>query len=836
MGKTNQASHNRDGRGIHYQPLLILLTPLCVGAAVDRCWLGFFSGWLTLSGVSLLAWACCWGLRRDVIATCCLLVAVGGMGGAWHHARWSQYSVDELAWYAAGDSYPVVVEAVAIDGTRWIPAPPANPLSPRPLEGRSRLKLRISAIRHGDVWRPARGRVSLTVRGRLQHVQAGDSIRVFGFLSLPSHPQNPGEFDFANFLRVKRELCSLSATCPAAVMPLKQGNARSPLRWIPGIRQRGQQLLAQHIQPVHVPLAAALLLGSREQLEIEQTEMFLTSGTIHLLAISGLHIGILAGGVFLLAAVLHLSHRTTFMLVVAFVVSYALITDARPPVIRASILIVLMCCARIAGRHALGFNLLAGAAILVFALHPAHLFQIGTQLSFLAVATLMSIAPWLQWRFPEDALDRLIVTTRPLHVRVVRRCWFSIWQVCVASFTVWLVVLPLVMYHFHIISLVGLLLNPIIWIPISVALFAGFLLLLSGGVLPSFAGMCGICCNQSLAVIDGTLQASQSLPGNHCWTAGPAAWWMCGHYLVLAIWLLCPRFRPRGPWMLTLCVSWVTIGILMSPGAIRERVMARPPQLACTFISVGHGTSVLIECPDGSNLLYDAGHLGSPGSGARRIAAMLWSRGITHLDAIVISHADLDHYNAIPELLKRFKVNAIYVSPMMFKKESRGLEALQAAVHSQDVEFREVFANLALSMQRGLRIEILHPPAQSVADSDNANSIVLLLEFAGRRILLPGDIEGLGLARLLQSDPMDCDVAMAPHHGSPNSRPQDFQTWATAEWIVVSSGRERVIPLVEATCLQTIHGAVRFLISDNGRVSCQRWSGGRWRDGAAGAP
>ena len=837
VGKEYLANHERDVREFHYQPLLILFAPLCIGAVVDRWLVGWFAGWLVLACLGLLAWIGCWASRREVLATLCLLVAVACIGGAWHRARWSQYSVDELAWHATVDGRPVVIEAVAVDGCRWLPPPPEDPLVPRQMEGRSQLKLSVRAIRNGEIWQPARGRVSLTVRGKLETIQSGDMIRVSGILMLPDDPRNPGEFHFAQFLRVKRELCRFSATCPAAVTLLKQGSAWSPSRWISWIRLRGQRLLIQHIQPTHLPLASALLLGSREQLGSGQTEMFLTSGTIHLLAISGLHVGILAGGIALLATLVRLSNRMTLALVVAFVVSYALIADARPSVVRASILIVLVCSARVVGRRALGFNSLAAAAILIFALHPAHLFQVGTQLSFLAVATLIFIAPGLQWRLPKDALDRLIVTTRPLHVRILSRGWFSVRQLVAASCTVWLVALPLVMYHFHIVSLVGLVLNPVIWIPLSIALFAGFLLLLSASWFPLVAGMCGRCCDQSLGMMEAMLRVSQLVPANHCWTVGPAMWWMCCHYGLLTAWCLCPKWRPRWYWAMTLCVGWLTVGVLTSPHAIRARSSAQTPRLVMTFISVGHGTSVLLECPDGSNLLYDAGHLGAPQVAARKIAAVLWARGITDLDGIMISHADLDHYNAIPELLKRFGVQRIYVSPSMFSSESGSLDYLQAVVESRGIDLRVVSANQSLSMQHGLRMKILHPPLRRVASSDNANSIVLLLEFAGRRILLPGDIEGLGLAALLQTAPIDCDIAMAPHHGSSHSRPMDFQNWATPEWLVVSSGRERTMPLADTTtCAQTVHGAVRFLIESDGCLLCQRWDGSRWYELATTVP
>ena len=115
--------------------------------------------------------------------------------------------------------------------------------------------------------------------------------------------------------------------------------------------------------------------------------------------------------------------------------------------------------------------------------------------------------------------------------------------------------------------------------------------------------------------------------------------------------------------------------------------------MACTFVAVGHGTSVLIELPDGKALLYDGGSLGASRFAARPLAAVLWSRGITHLDAIVISHADADHYNAVPGVLKRFTVGVVYVSPVMFRDSTPALAALRDAIETAGVPLRELAAN-----------------------------------------------------------------------------------------------------------------------------------------------
>ncbi len=153
------------------------------------------------------------------------------------------------------------------------------------------------------------------------------------------------------------------------------------------------------------------------------------------------------------------------------------------------------------------------------------------------------------------------------------------------------------------------------------------------------------------------------------------------------------------------------------------------------------------------------------------MAGYLWSRGITHLDAIVISHADADHYNAVPALLDQFSVGSVYVSPVMFEGRSAALDALHDALDQSGVPLEEVWSGDRLRNSGDVLIEVLHPPRQGVLGSDNANSIVLNVEYAGRRLLLTGDLETPGLEDVVAEAPLDCDVLLAPHHGSAASDP-----------------------------------------------------------------
>jgi competence protein ComEC len=252
--------------------------------------------------------------------------------------------------------------------------------------------------------------------------------------------------------------------------------------------------------------------------------------------------------------------------------------------------------------------------------------------------------------------------------------------------------------------------------------------------------------------------------------------------------------------------------------------------LECTIVSVGHGSAVVVRLPEGQTLLYDAGCMGDPIYAERAISAVLWHEGIRHLDAVVLSHADADHYNALPGLLKRFSVGAVHVTPLMFERHSPALDALAEAIAKAGVPLDVVASPDRLRAGGDVSIEVLHPPRRGVLGSDNANSIVLAIEYQGRRLLLTGDLEPPGLDDVLAERPLDVDLLMAPHHGSRFSDPPGMARWSTPEFVVISGSRSDLQPSVAmaytsrgARVLHTAQsGAVRATIS-NGDLRVTPW-------------
>jgi competence protein ComEC len=795
-----------------YQPLVIVLVAVCAGIVVDRFWPMPVGAWWVVAAGAWFVWLGVWWGSWERAASILLLLAVAATGASWHHCRWYLFGEDHLGCFARAEAKPVCLEAIALKSPRIVPPPEPDPMRAIPLGQRARLELAVVSIRDGDFWRAVSGRTRLEVYGSPPEVAVGDRLRIFGQLSLARGVQNPGEFDYAGYLRASRVWSLLRAESAECVSVVEAGRGGGLRGLIDRARSHGNRLLARYLDPRRWPLAAAVLLGARERLDPEQTQAFMQTGTVHLLAISGLHVGILVGAILWVMLRVPIPRGWAVLGVAAFAVFYMLLTDARPPVVRATILVLVICWALYLNRRPLSFNALAAAGLVVLALNPGDLFHTGAQLSFLAVAGLMYFGPrWIFSTHDRDPLARMIGESRGWPARMLWAVGRSVRHLTLVSATIWLLTMPLVMARFHLFTPVAVVLNTLLWLPMALALMSGFAALVLGTLAGPLGQVFGWLCDANLWLLQSSVEFARDLPGSHFWVPGPADWWLAAVYGGLGLLAAFPRFRPPRRWCLALVASWTAVGF--GPAALRHQ----PARLDCTFLSVGHGCAVVLELPSGQTVLYDAGQFGSPVSGARSIAGFLWSRGITHLDAVVLSHADLDHYNTLPELLKQFSVGAIYVSPVMWEDQGPAVLALREEIGESEVPLREISANDRLPGGEDCVIEVLHPTGRGVPGGDNANSIVLEVRYLGYRILLPGDLESPGLDDVLAEEPTDYDVLLVPHHGSRQSNPPGLAAWSTPEWVIISGSRRWDTRPVEAAYRQA--GSEVFHTARSGAVS-----------------
>jgi competence protein ComEC len=795
-----------------YQPMVAVTLAVATGVVWDRygpshIFAGtdesirrslWFVVWWSACALCLVAWCVAWRRRRDGRAAWLLLAAAALAGSAWHELNWFLYDEHEIGRYAEFEPAPTCIDAIALESPERVSAPPPTPLRAIPAGERSRLPIELTGIRDGARWRPASGVCQLSVEGHLLGIHQGDHLRIFGQIARISPQQNPGEFDFAAHARADRQLVRVRTKTPESVTTLEEGGTWSFSHLLDLVRMRAKQRVRSLIGPNHAGLAAAILLGAREGLSYDVTESYMVTGTVHVLVVSGMNVAILATGLLAMMRLGWLPRRAGLCLIMAVAIGYTLLAEAQPPVVRAAVFSVLMCVAAWSGRRGVGFNSIFAAALVVIVINPNDLFSAGPQLSFLAVGALIWIGRWMEGQTVNpDRLDEMIAASRPWPVRFAKSIWARIrvyWLLL--STVLWLTALPLVLYQFHIFSPIAILISPVIWLVVFFAMWSGFFMLVAGWIVPAIGAACAAVCSLSLDGLERTVHWAESITGGHAWLPGPAWWWVAGFYLgLLAVMIWGRAIAPRR-WQLTALAIWILVGLV--PFAVRGWTRNG---LDCIVVAVGHGECVLLQAPGGETMLYDAGGIGSPEYATQAIAAVLWDRGIMHIDGIVLSHSDLDHYNAVPGLLERFGVGTVYVSTVMFRSmddpKDRGPKALLDAIHHAGVPTREIWSGDRLHVGPDVTVQVLHPPRKGVVGSDNANSVTLGVEYAGRRILLPGDLESPGIDDVMAEAPYDCDILLAPHHGSRRSDPPGFSAWSTPEFVVLSGGGgEQAAPVI----------------------------------------
>jgi competence protein ComEC len=754
-------------------------------SSVLACWLA--------SCLLILGW---WQLyRRGVfgVSAVLLVLSVAAAGGAWGVARHGLFSSDELAWRLNDEPTPLVVEGMVTGAPRPMPGIRRDPFTGEPIRPASELTLRLRRIRDGRRWVPVAGQAAVMLDGPPPPVWPGSEVRLYGRGLRPAAAGNPGEYDFRREARDSRILSLIRCRSAECLQVLAEPAGWDPRVLLERLRRHGSKLLQAGMPRETAALADALLLGNREWLPREQTMPFLVTGTIHILAISGLHVGILAWVLFRLMRALPVSRSVALTSVALATGGYMLLVHAEVPVVRATVIVWLACAAAWLGRRPLGINSLAVVAMLVMIARPLDLFRTGTQLSFLSTAVLILLAAAMQrHRSPPDPIARLIEQSRHPAERRLRAAGRGLLASVTAGAAVWVVTAPLVALQYHVVSPIALLLNPLVAPLVAVAMGCGLSALLMGMLVPTLAAFPAAATGQVLALISRLTAWASSLPAAYAWVSGPATWWVTGWYAVLLTTVVAAfRGDLQAWWRRSLpCLVWGGVGLLAWGGAVISPWSHSG--LEVTLASLGHGCGIVVRPPSGEVLLYDAGRLGAPAAARRAVEAVLRDQGLTHIDTLVLSHADADHFNGADELLERFTVGELVVSPAFLASPSVEVAALIQEVTRRRIPIRIVEAGDRLSWREG-GIRVLHPARGAVetATDDNASSLVMEIEAADRRVLLTGDIDGDAVDAVIVRGVPLCDVMVAPHHGSRTSLPPRLAEAVEPKVVLVSGAATR---------------------------------------------
>ncbi len=549
-------------------------------------------------------------------------------------------------------------------------------------------------------------------------------------------------------------------------------------------------------------LAGALLLGETDRLSPSTVSAFRDGGVAHVLAISGLHVGLLAFG--LAAALRPFRPRpaTRDAIVLLSTAAFAAFTGGRAPVLRAALMIGLYLGARILGRPTSPGQVFGLSALFLLALDPSWLFDVGFLLTYSAVFGIAALAP---------------LFTRPLRERLPAFLADGL----AATLGAELCVFPIQAAVFHVVPFVALLSNLLVVPLASAFLFAAVLLLpllLAGPVLASLAlaplellsgAMLGL-----LRLLD-ELGAVRVVP-----TPSFAVATLLGLLLAAA-----GVLRRRGPRRAALGAAAALVFLVSA----RPSSAARPGEARLVALDVGQGDSFLLVTEAGRVLVDGGGTFDAAYDfGRTRLLPRLAALGAVSFDAVVLSHPHPDHARGLVALLRLVPVGRLYL-PRGAPRNPFLDEALEAVSGGRPpVEALEAGDGFRAA---GIEFEVLHPgPERYPRAPENNGSLVVAARLGGRRLLLTGDVEARAEADLVgRGGDLSADVLKVAHHGSRTSTTEELLREVRPRIALVSAGRRNrfghpgreVIERLESSGARVFrtdrHGDVALLFRD-GRI------------------
>ncbi len=570
-----------------------------------------------------------------------------------------------------------------------------------------------------------------------------------------------------------------------------------------------------------------MILGHRSRLDRRLNEIFIKAGCIHFLAVSGVHVVIVMFFVRLVCRAFMAPPRVTTWVMLIAVCTYAAVAEPRPPILRATVIAVLYCVARLLGRERACLNWISASAILLALFDPPMVFGVGYQLSFAAVLGVSYLSPalltfaaeaWLVYqrvilkrpRADEDRkLMDLQARPRGLLARALRRGSWSLQRYARVGLAItvgaWVSGLPIVAEYFQQVYLWGAL-NSLLAFPlVSMVMALGFAKLVAGVVLPGVTSVIGAVLTGVDSLLISLVQRLGSLPGASLVAPGPPRWFMVSYYVFLLSFVF--RFprdvlvsrgpapvpgqqrsaQPRAPGY----IFGAAFG-LMAVCSIAWSWPKTPDHLVVTVLSVGDGSATVVELPDGRTVLYDAGSSSPYDVGRNTVVPYLRHRGITCIDRVYLSHPNLDHFSGLPSILEEVETGPIVVNEHYHSRSppnspSRHLLDILAKREHLIETLDPTTSQWELG---GVTFKLLSPRGdldQTLLINDT--STVLRLFYAGHSILLTGDIEERTQRALLQRGGLRADVLVLPHHGGVRPSSQAFVEAVGAGAVIRSSGQ-----------------------------------------------
>jgi len=573
----------------------------------------------------------------------------------------------------------------------------------------------------------ATGKVLLRTVNIKKRLIYGSYINVKTKLEIPSAKRNPGQFDYREYLTAEKifRLATITSLDSITLIAKNKASYFQDAIFIP-VKKYCQTAFHDHLSQSCGAIMNALLLGEKQNIDRLTIQKFQKVGVVHVLAISGLHVGYVVLFVFTALSILRFSTNIRIITLAVILLLYIILVAFKPPVMRASIMVLLYFWGKLMGHKINTGNIISGAAIIILLVDPQELFNPGFQFSFGAVISII-----YGWR----KLDALI----PLKKKIANNKFLlnGIWNPLLVSLSAVWGTLPLTIYYYGTIPIIALFANIIVIPLIGAIVLLGFFLLIIHGISGVIADGIGTMIDyiyQFLVWITGLFAR---IPFASVDVAKPSllviSLMVFGFLIIIN---LNKRFIQRiVPYYASLVLIYLLIKLIPSPAV-----------LEVAFLDVGQGDATYFKFPNEKTMVVDAGDASASWDhGILTLLPFLKQKGDLRITYLIGSHPHDDHIGGFVSLLNRVQVDTLVMSKYLFFT-STYVEIMRLC-SLKNIPVLQIQKGDILNVDPSCRVYVLHPDSihatynRGNGAECNNSSLVLKIQYGKNAVLLTGDLE-----------------------------------------------------------------------------------------------
>jgi competence protein ComEC len=732
--------------------------------------------------------------------------------------------IPDIAKYAGGKA--ITVEGFVTDHSVSLP-------------DKDTIIIRCLRIDAGSHYLPVTGSIKVTMPQELDF-DYGDFVRIRTALKPMQNFNNPGAYTFAKMTHRQGIGAWGFVQDKSGVMLLRKKSLGGLRQKMESFRKRIRSLIASSVPSPQQGILLAMSIGAKKEIPDDVREDFSKTGTSHILAISGLHVGLIGATAFLFFLFLlktseHVMLRFNILKVAAtgaflVIVLYAFVAGMGVTVMRATLMAFVFLLAVLFGKHKDLYNVLAIAGLMILAFTPEAIWDVSFQLSFVSVLAIIYLAPRFGEHFPTQ-LESL-----PAWIKSSLR---FIYLSTLVSAAATLGTLPLILYYFHRISFISVLAN-LILVPLLGTLTLSVLLVFIVCALfwPTLAGFILMPASFLTSIGLQIIKRMASWDWSSAHFSQPSVWEILLFYLCLVLSIRYFEAKRKnqeeifqfGFYKFPIQYVWIVSLVLLAADVIYFTVRDRfSSDLKLTIMDVGQGSAILARLPRGYNILIDGGGIAHStlDVGKTVVAPFLYRERIGRIDAVVLTHPHPDHFLGLIYIMNHFHPRQVWksalpVNPAECPRWDEAIASHKIAVSVLSDQFPETIIN-------GVKFKIFWPPhAIGISSEDlsedeiNDTSVVLKITFGQVRFLITGDISAAVEKKLVRKHAdLGSDVLVVPHHGSAYSSSIDFIQAVGCRYAVVSAGKFNVFKHPAPSVIQRYknQGVRVFRTDQNGAVT-----------------